>query len=94
MNDEQLQNRINEQYLINKFDEDEGSKLKLRPTENNDKALQFLFHNNDEEFTDYSRLIENFNYFRTRVTVENYNVVLRGLNKLMFVEISLDREKG
>ena len=31
--DNQLLNRINEQYLINKFDNDEGSKLKLRPTE-------------------------------------------------------------
>ncbi|MEX2410301.1 MAG: DUF262 domain-containing protein [Candidatus Paceibacterota bacterium] len=88
-----LENRINETYLINKFAESE-EKLKLRPTENNDRALKYLLRSDkEEEFPDYSRLIENFNYFNSRVSEENYGVVLAGLNKIMFVEISLDREK-
>jgi len=93
MEDKALENRINETYLINKFAQEEG-KLKLRPTDNNDGALKYLLRSdNNEEFNKYSRLIENFNFFKTRITKENYDVVLNGINKLMFVEISLDRTK-
>jgi uncharacterized protein with ParB-like and HNH nuclease domain len=91
-NDEALVNEIFETYLINKFAADE-EKLKLRPTENNDKALKYLLRNDaNEEFSDYSKLIDNFNYFKSRIVEENYQTVLKGLSKLMFVEISLDRQ--
>ena len=94
LDDKQLQNRINEQFLINKFDNEDGSKLKLRPTENNDKALQYLLRNDqNEEFSEYARLIENYNFLKIQITAENYKEALNGLGKLMFVEISLDREK-
>lgn len=90
---ESLVNRINETYLINKFAADE-EKLKLRPTENNDRALKYLLRSDQqEEYADFSRLIDNFNYFKSRILEENYEVVLSGIGKLMFVEISLDREK-
>lgn len=93
INDEALVNEISETYLINKFAPEE-EKLKLRPTENNDKAIKFLLRSNkDEEFTDFSKVIDNFNYFKSRITKENFKFVLKGLSKLMFVEISLDREK-
>lgn len=88
-----LESEINETYLINKFAPEE-EKLKLRPTENNDKALKYLLRDHkDEEYLDFSKLIDNFNYFRGRISEENYLVVLKGLAKLMFVEVSLDREK-
>lgn len=90
---ESLVNEISETYLINKFAPEE-EKLKLRPTENNDVALKHLLRcDEEEEFNEYSKLVENFNYFKERITEENYNFVLQGLSKLMFVEISLDREK-
>lgn len=93
LNDEGLVNEISETYLINKFAPEE-EKLKLRPTENNDKALKYLLRGDDnEDFSDFSKLIDNFNYFKGRITEENYQFVLEGLSKLMFVEISLDREK-
>ncbi|NVJ47573.1 MAG: DUF262 domain-containing protein [Cytophagia bacterium] len=93
LKDQGLQNRINETYLINKFANDK-EKLKLRPTENNDNALKYLLRNDkNEEFNHYSRLIENFDFFKKRITEENYRLVLAGLSKLMFVEISLDRDK-
>lgn len=86
-------NRINETYLINKFANNE-EKLKLRPTENNDRALKYLIRSDrQEEYPEFSRIVGNFNYFKSRISEENYEVVLRGLSKLMFVEISLDREK-
>ncbi|MEO7046477.1 MAG: DUF262 domain-containing protein [Ferruginibacter sp.] len=89
----ELVNEISETYLINKFASEE-EKLKLRPTENNDRALKYLLRNDqNEEFTDFSKLIDNFNYFKGRITEENYLNVLEGLSKLIFVEVSLDREK-
>ena len=88
-----LEQEILETYLINKF-ASEDEKLKLRPTENNDKALQFLLRSKPkDEFRGYSRMIDNFDYFRERIVKENINIILNGLSKLMFVEISLDREK-
>lgn len=93
MENEALVNEISETYLINKFAPEE-EKLKLRPTENNDRAIKYLLRSDsDEEFTDFSKVIDNFNYFNSRITEENYEFVLNGLSKLMFVEISLDREK-
>lgn len=90
---EALANRINKTYLINEFAQDE-EKLKLRPTENNEKILKSLLDtDNQEEYSDFSRLVDNFNYFRSRISEENYEIIQTGLNKLMFVEISLERGK-
>ena len=91
--DKGLEAEISETYLTNKFAPEE-EKLKLRPTENNDKAIKYLLRSDkDEEFSDFSKVIDNFNYFKSRITEENFEFVLKGLAKLMFVEISLDREK-
>lgn len=93
INDEALVNEISETYLINKFAPEE-EKLKLRPTENNDRAIKYLLRSDkNEEFNDFSKVIDNFNYFKGRISEENFEFVLKGLSKLMFVEISLDREK-
>lgn len=91
--DQALVNRIQETYLINKFSQDE-EKLKLRPTEHNDKALKYLLRNDsNDEYKEYSKLIDNYNYFKGRITAENKDFVIQGLNKLIFVEISLERDK-
>ena len=91
--DKGLEAEISEIYLTNKFAPEE-EKLKLRPTENNDKAIKYLLRSDkDEEFSDFSKVIDNFNYFNSRISEENLEFVLKGLAKLMFVEISLDREK-
>lgn len=93
LGDEELVNEISETYLINKFAKEE-EKLKLRPTTNNDKALKYLLRGDDsEDFTAFSKIIDNFNYFKGRITEENYNIVIEGLSKLIFVEVSLDRAK-
>ena len=93
INNEDLVNEINETYLINKYSSEE-EKLKLRPTENNDKALKFLLRNDStEQFNEFSKLIANFDFFKERIKENNYNVVLKGLSKLMFVEVSLERGK-
>ncbi len=93
LKNEGLVSEISETYLINKFSPEE-EKLKLRPTDNNDRALKYLLRSDaNEEYSDFSKLIDNFNYFKGRITEDNYQTVLKGLSKLMFVEVSLDREK-
>jgi uncharacterized protein with ParB-like and HNH nuclease domain len=93
LGNEALVHEISETYLINKFAKEE-EKLKLRPTENNNKALKYLLRSDkDEEFADFSKLIDNFNYFKEQLTERNYQFVLEGLSKLIFVEISLERGK-
>lgn len=91
--DKGLENEINEIYLINKYASD-NEKLKLKPTENNNEVLKYLLRNEgNEEYNDYSKLIENYSYIKERITQENIDVILRGVSKLMFVEISLERDK-
>jgi uncharacterized protein with ParB-like and HNH nuclease domain len=93
LKNEKLANEIYKKYLVNEFLHDE-EKLKLRPTQNNDKALKFLLKNDPtEQFIDYSRLIENFDYFYARILECNLEEVIKGISKLIFVEISLERGK-
>ncbi len=85
--------QIREQYLINKFAED-TEKLKLRPTANNADALRFLLNRADGElYPGRSRLVENYDYLKSRISSANADVIQAGLSKLVFVEISLERGK-
>lgn len=94
LGDQQKLTRIHETYLINKFAADE-EKLKLRPTENNDRAIRHLLSGDDEDAFNggFSRVISNFSFFSGRITEGNIETVLNGLSKLMFVEVSLERGK-
>lgn len=90
---EELRSEINETYLINKFVSD-NEKIKLKTTDNNLEALKFLLRaESNEEYRKFSRIIDNFNFFRKRIQPENLKFVRDGLSKLMFVEVSLDRNK-
>ncbi len=93
LGDSMLVNRIHKTYLINEF-APETEKLKLKPTENNKNALKHILNLEDEEdFRDYSKIIENFNYFKSNISRENFETIQRGLSKLIVVDIALDRQK-
>jgi len=93
LDNQMLVNRIQKTYLINEFASEE-EKLKLKPTENNKEALRHILNSTDgEEFKGYSKIIENFDYFRSAINAENFEVIQRGLSKLIFVDIALDRQK-
>lgn len=80
---------IFESFLTNKRTEE---KLKLRSTQNNHKALEHLINSDEyDSFSEYSKLIENYKYFHSRINEKNIEVIDKGLSKLVFVEISLDR---
>jgi uncharacterized protein with ParB-like and HNH nuclease domain len=93
LDNQMLVNRIHKTYLINEF-APETEKLKLKPTENNKEALRYILNSTDgEEFRGYSKIIENFEYFKSAITRDNFETVQRGLSKLIFVDIALDRQR-
>ena len=93
LDNQMLVNRIHKTYLINEF-APEAEKLKLKPTENNKDALRYILNSTDgEEFKGYSKIIENFDYFKSAINTENFETIQRGLSKLIFVDIALDRQK-
>jgi len=85
--------RVFKTYLINEFAED-TEKLKLKPTDNNKAALtQIMDPSEAVKVSGYSRLVENFRYFQNSINASNVSTVLRGVSKLIFVDIALDRQK-
>lgn len=85
---------INDTFLINKYVKDETGKLKLKQSDSNAKALKFLMTNNKpEDYSEYSKVINNFNFFKKNITSGNLQIILNGLSSLLFVEISLERGK-
>jgi len=83
---------LRETYLINRHAK--GRKEKLWQTVENDEIYQRLTHRKSEEGERFSRMRENYSYFRELIRDEDiFRRVLRGLNKLSFVEISLERGK-
>lgn len=91
LNDTRLRDRMYEHYLINKYANTDEEKIKLKPTENNDKALKSIFL--DNEFKEKSNIIDNYNFFEKEITDINYETILDGLEKLIFVDMSLDRKE-
>lgn len=93
-NNHRLSKQIYNQYLINPYADNEAEKIKLRPTSNNRAALKFLLeHGNERYFGEYSRLIENYAYFYDRISLENIQIINRGISKLIYVDIALERGK-
>lgn len=85
---------INDTILINKFVKEDSSKLKLKQTDNNSKAMKYLMGNNKpEDYPEFSRLRDNYLIFYRFITTENFEVIHNGLNRLLFVQISLERGK-
>lgn len=85
---------INETILINRFVKEDSSKLKLKQTDVNAKAFRFLMSDNSpSDYNEYSRIIDNYNFFYNTLNKDNFSIVTEGLNRLLFVEISLERGK-
>jgi uncharacterized protein with ParB-like and HNH nuclease domain len=85
---------IQEEFLTNKFVKEDSSKLKLKQSDTNARAFSFILSDNDpSKYPEYSRVVENFNFFFQSIAVENFEVIRRGIACLLFVEISLERGK-
>ena len=85
--------RLYNMFLTNQYVQKESSKLKLKQTDNNSLAFRAIMNGAESEFHGYSNVIENFNFFRRIILEETFDDILNGLNRLIFVEISLERDK-
>ena len=86
-------NMVYDMFLTNQYVKKETSKLKLKQTDHNAAAFKAIMHNNEKSYSEYSNVIENYNFFRGEITADNFNTILDGLNRLIFVEVSLERGK-
>lgn len=84
---------VYEMFLTNKYVQKESSKLKLKQTDRNADAFKAILYGNEKSFNEYSNVKENFNFFSGEITAENFRTILDGLNRLIFVEVSLERGK-
>ena len=80
-------------FLTNQYVQHESSKLKLKQTDNNAIAFKAILNGTENELEKYSNVKENFSYFKSRITEENFITIMNGLKRLIFVEISLERDK-
>jgi uncharacterized protein with ParB-like and HNH nuclease domain len=85
--------RLYNMFLTNQYVKKESSKLKLKQTDANSVAFKAILLGTDNSSLSYSNVTENYNFFRSVITEENFETILRGLNRLIFVEISLERDK-
>lgn len=90
---EQDANKLYNLFLTNQYVQQESSKLKLKQTDTNSAAFKAIMIGTEKEFDHYSNVIENFTFFKSRITEENFNTIQQGINRLIFVEISLERDK-
>ncbi len=85
--------RLYNMFLTNQYVKNESSKLKLKQTDQNSVAFKNILLGTDNRSLTYSNVTENYNFFRSIIIDENFETILRGLNRLVFVEISLERDK-
>ena len=94
LNDKALKEEIFELCLINKHAKvkNEEEKIKLKPTENNDKALKHIYKSSSINFKGNSNIIDNYIFFEKNITENNYKEVLSGLENLIFVDMALGKD--
>ena len=85
--------RLYNMFLTNQYVKNESSKLKLKQTDSNSLAFNAIMLGTGSESNAFSNVTENYNYFRSVIHDDNFELILRGLNRLIFVEISLERAK-
>ena len=85
--------RLFNQVLTNQYVQNESSKLKLKQTDTNSLAFKAIMNGTEKSFSNYSNVIENYNFFRSGINDANFETILNGLKRLIFVEISLERDK-
>jgi uncharacterized protein with ParB-like and HNH nuclease domain len=85
--------RLHNMFLTNQYVQQESSKLKLKQTDTNSLAFKAIMNATENEFDHYSNVTENFNFFKQFINKDNFSIIMNGLRRLIFVEISLERGK-
>lgn len=85
--------RLYNMFLVNQYVQKETYKLKLKQTDRNATAFKAILLGNEKSISEYSNVKENYNFFRSEINADTFQTILEGLNRLIFVEISLERGK-
>ena len=85
------QRRLENYYLFN-ADEDDQYRYKQLLTRRDNGTLIQLLENKELPVDASPRLLENYRFFEEKLQSENLEVVYEGLQKLMIVDISLNRD--
>ncbi|MBA4298800.1 Uncharacterized conserved protein, contains ParB-like and HNH nuclease domains [Algoriphagus alkaliphilus] len=85
--------RLYNMFLVNQYVQKEAYKLKLKQTDRNSIAFKAILLGNEKSITEYTNVKENYTFFRSEINADTFQVILEGLNRLIFVEISLERGK-
>lgn len=85
--------RLYNMFLVNQYVQKEAYKLKLKQTDRNAIAFKAILLGIEKSITEYTNVKENYTFFRSEINAETFPVILEGLNRLIFVEISLERGK-
>jgi uncharacterized protein with ParB-like and HNH nuclease domain len=88
--DDKYSQKIIKDFIINE-DDNENEKIKLRPVKKDDLALKSIIDNTP--FSEYSPIIENYNFLKNKLENIDLEIVRKGFAKLFFIEISLERGK-
>lgn len=94
---EEYADEIYELYLVNKFSK-RDIKLKLLPPEENLNILNKILEENWEELEDYQdrNIVKNYKFFKEIVSNysnEEIEYLLAGLDKIIYVDIALEKDK-
>jgi hypothetical protein len=73
-------------FLTNQYVKNESSKLKLKQTDTNSLAFKAIMLGTDSESIAFSNVTENYNYFRSAITDDTFELILRGLNRLILLK--------
>ncbi|MCH8517346.1 MAG: DUF4268 domain-containing protein [Cyclobacteriaceae bacterium] len=85
--------RIFNMSLVNQYARKEEGKRKLRQNDVNAAAYLAVLNESEHTFEPYSNVKENFLFFRNLITETNFEQIENGLNRLIFVSVSLERGK-
>ena len=94
---EEYADEIYELYLVNKFSK-RDIKLKLLPPEENLNILNKILEENWEELEEYQdrNIVKNYKFFKeiiSNYSNEEIEYLLAGLDKIIYVDIALEKDK-
>lgn len=94
---EEYADEIYELYLVNKFSK-RDIKLKLLPPEENLNILNKMLEENWEELEEYQdrNIVKNYKFFKeiiSNYSNEEIEYLLAGLDKIIYVDIALEKDK-
>ena len=83
--------KLKNYYLINR--EEEEKRYKLILTKSDKETIFKIIDNKEISDGDSQRIKENYEFFAEQISENNVEEVLKGLNKLIIIDVSLDRER-